>query len=324
MSTPLAFEARKAPGGAYHHNIFHQSEHLLCILREASSAPEIILWPYEILPWTRTLAGVLLPNTRMVSTCCGREKVAAKWFTGKRRVCGCWQRVCPLVYPAFWPESAGRAAQARIRETVRARCGLAAPKRNTAIVRLLLRPSGSARQLENSEEILRMLKSIEGVGDVQVATSDADRLLKNNKNSSDLPFLCGQVGWYAHADVVVSIHGSQATNAIFADRHSTVIDLQPFAYKPEAAAPSDYYQALLTNTDIHYRTLQSAKPFASPRYKGDPGGLIKDHLNYTSGRCREEKRCRLAYRDGGNIRLDEAGVQRLQQLVRAAIVQRVA
>ena len=51
----LAYEARKAPGGAYHHNIFHQSEHLLCMLREADArgeAPSTILWPYAILPWT--------------------------------------------------------------------------------------------------------------------------------------------------------------------------------------------------------------------------------------------------------------------------------
>ncbi len=32
VRTGLAYEARKAPGGAYMHNIFHQSEHLLCML----------------------------------------------------------------------------------------------------------------------------------------------------------------------------------------------------------------------------------------------------------------------------------------------------
>ena len=53
----LAYEARKAPGGSYHHNIFHQSEHLLCMLHAVYTrreAPELILWPYTITPWADT------------------------------------------------------------------------------------------------------------------------------------------------------------------------------------------------------------------------------------------------------------------------------
>ena len=56
----LAYEARKAPGGSYHHNIFHQSEHLLCMLQltyTRREAPELILWPYTITPWARALVG---------------------------------------------------------------------------------------------------------------------------------------------------------------------------------------------------------------------------------------------------------------------------
>ena len=36
-------------------------------------------------------------------------------------------------------------------------------------------------------------------------------------------------------------------------------------------------------------------------------------------RCRRDKRCRLAYRDGGNIRLGEEGVRRLRRLVEDAL-----
>ena len=49
----LAFEARKAPGGAYHHNIFHQAEHLFVMLRDSvlrRECPHTILWPYAIMP----------------------------------------------------------------------------------------------------------------------------------------------------------------------------------------------------------------------------------------------------------------------------------
>ena len=117
----LAYEARKAPGGAYHHNIFHQAEHLVCIFRTAIArreTPEVILFPYTVTPWAAALVATLLPRTRLVSTCCGREKVAAKWWVGERRVCPCWQKVCPERLPnaAFWPLDSDRSAHAEVRD----------------------------------------------------------------------------------------------------------------------------------------------------------------------------------------------------------------
>ena len=53
-------------------------------------------------------------------------------------------------------------------------------------------------------------------------------------------FLCAQAAWYANAAIVVTVHGSQTTNAIFADEGALVVDVQPYAYKPEASAPREY------------------------------------------------------------------------------------
>lgn len=331
--TPLlAYEARKAPGGAYHHNIFHQAEHLLCHIRTAFSrdeAPAVLLWPYAVLPWTRALAAHALPHTRVVSTCCGKEKVAAKWWTGERRVCPCWQRVCPgaSAHPAaFWPGESGRAAHAQLRIAVRAKCpaSSAARGRGRTRVRLLLRPAGSARQLENTAEVLAVLHEVVGSSDlVDVAISDAASLPLANASDPHLlsAFLCAQAAWYAESEVIVSVHGAQTTNAIFGDSGATIIDLQPYAHKPASAAPKDYYEALLENTDVGYITLASERPDTPPRLKGDvkSGGAIDPAVRDDAARCRDDSRCRLAYRDGGNIRVGPAGLRELRRIVSRAL-----
>ena len=304
----LAYEARKAPGGSYHHNIFHQSEHLLCMLKQAYTrreAPEIILWPYTVTPWALALVELLLPRTRIVSTCCGKEKVAARWWTGSRRVCPCWQRVCPERSDAgFWPPPTGVAAHAALRAAARDACQLrGAPVRHRRRVRLLLRPKETGRQLEDEAEVLATLRAL-GATDVAVADG----------NTSGI---CPQIAWFAGASVVVSVHGSQLTNAIFADANARVIDLQPYAYKPESSAPSDYYAALLERTDVRYTPLASARPAAPPALKG-----AHPHANRTTASfgederaCRDDSLCRLSYRDGGNILVGEAGRRRLRTLI---------
>ena len=112
----LAFVAAKAPGGAYHKNLFHQLEHAYCFLRKASAArvkPEVVLWPYTTMPLTRALIELLLPGTQWHETCCGREKVAARWWKGRREPCSCWQKVCPQRYAEFWPVSGFRVGRSR-------------------------------------------------------------------------------------------------------------------------------------------------------------------------------------------------------------------
>ena len=111
--------------------------------------------------------------------------------------------------------------------------------------------------------------------------------------------------------------GSQLTNAIFADANARVIDLQPYAYKPESSAPSDYYAALLERTDVRYTPLASARPAAPPALKG-----AHPHANRTTASfgdderaCRDDSLCRLSYRDGGNILVGEAGRRRLRTLI---------
>jgi hypothetical protein len=347
----LAYEARKAPGGAYHHNIFHQSEHLSCLLQTAiqrNEAPALILWPYSITPWARALVGVILPHTQLVSTCCGREKVAATWWRGVRRVCPCWQRICPgySSRPAFWPGASGRAAHSLIRAAVRGRCGLSSlpsvASAHAPVVRLLLRP-GSSRQLEDAARVLAAVHSVTGER-AEVAVSDADALLKRAGNvrgshaganhvggdhagiqhagnasvAADTSFLCDQARWYAHADVVLSVHGSQTTNALFADAHAWIVDLQPYAYTPTASAPQDYYAALLQNTDVRYLALPSAKPAATPFHKGasDEKRLVIDaRVRDDPEKCRRDTRCRLAYRDGGNISLGDEGMRVLRRIL---------
>ena len=122
----------------------------------------------------------------------------------------------------------------------------------------------------------------------------------------------------------------------------------------QASAPRDYYAALLENTDVRYVSMPSAKPSAQPIMKGDPlvggvssaGGsgagagarstsLISDaavglsnaswyaanmidaRTQNDPSRCTRDKRCRLAYRDGGNVLLGSEGRERLRQYVMA-------
>lgn len=107
----LAYEARKAPGGAYMHNIFHQSEHIICMLRRAleeNETPDVVLWPYRTMAWSRELLGAVLPRVRWIETCCGPTNVRAAWYQGRRRACGCYQRVCPLQFERFWSPAAAQ------------------------------------------------------------------------------------------------------------------------------------------------------------------------------------------------------------------------
>ena len=348
----LAYEARKAPGGAYHHNIFHQSEHLVCMFRlmhHHQEVPQTILFPYTITPWARSLVGLLLPQTHLVSTCC-KEKVAALWWTGQRRVCGCWQRVCPgpadsIPDPlSFWPGAAGREAHLTFRRVVRMRCRALAPRplwrgASERTVKLVTRPSWAGRKLEDEAQLLGLLLR-RGVRDARnvVAETKTEDVTNYNRSAA---WFCDQVYWYAHAQVVVSVHGSQLTNALFADSGAVVIDIQPYAYRPEAAAPRDYYAALLDNTDVTYTPVASARPSVLPRLKGDPvravsfidGGGSSEHAHNStdvlnpqdlenrerSSRCARDKRCRLAYRDGANVLLGSAGRERVSQLVIQAL-----
>ena len=325
----IAYEARKAPGGAYHHNIFHQAEHLTCMVREAISrneTPAVLLWPYAVMDWTRALISISLPGTQIVSTCCGKEKVAARWWTGQRRTCPCWQRVCPgaSANSVFWPGRAGRAAHAILRAAVHASCDRMHPvglsSTGPVRVRVLLRPASSGRQLEDEAQLLAALRSAVGESNLKVAVSDASAIVQPTNGSranAHTAFLCAQAMWYRDARFVVSVHGAQTTNAIFADAGATIVDVQPYSHKPTSAAPQDYYAALLENTDVRYIALATTRPAAAPKLKGDlkAGGVIDPLIRENAERCREDTRCRLAYRDGGNIRVGKAGLQRLRQLV---------
>lgn len=343
----LAFEARKAPGGAYHHNIFHQAEHLFVMLRDSvltRECPHTILWPYAITPWTKSLVAMLLPETRLISTCCGRDKVAARWWTGRRHVCPCWQRVCPErrdgARAAFWPGDEGRAAHHHIRQALLRQCrhptNLAREAATT--VRLVTRPKTAGRQLEDTAALLVMLRSIRGVERVEVVVADhaAGPVGSHNGSTNAAAFLCSQAAWYANAKVVITVHGSQNTNAIFADDETLVIDLLPYGYAPEAAAPTDYYAAVLENTGVRYVKMATSQPAAPPRLKGDPAATHQQH-HYSSNatrhsasswwtlvskpirdspaRCSMDKRCRLAYRDGGEINIGEASLRRIKELI---------
>lgn len=210
-------------------------------------------------------------------------------------------------------------------------CGIEAGLSATGRVRLLLRPRGTARQLENVDAVVETLRTAAGVRFVDVGVADAARLNATATASEDA-FLCAQARWYAGAAVVVAVHGSQNTNAIFADSRATVVDVQPFAYKPESAAPRDYYEAILANTDVRYVALASARPHARPRQKGDPAPQVAASSSTSSSTgdgmsgsdpeaCRREKRCRLAFRDGGNVRLDDTGLHELRRITERAIAE---
>lgn len=239
--------------------IFHQSEHLLCMLRQMQQRKEVpstILWPYSVTPWTSAVTELLLPQTRVVSTCCGKEKIAASWWTGERRVCACWQRVCPdaesrATSMSFWPGRAGKLAHVALRRAVRMHCRAHSPTyarderlaRRGGVVRLVTRPAWAGRQLEDASQTLTALRAISGVKQASVAVADvaqARAATGRGSGSNASAFLCAQAAWYANAAIVVTVHGSQTTNAIFADEGALVVDVQPYAYKPEASAPRDY------------------------------------------------------------------------------------
>jgi len=323
----LAYEARKAPGGAYQHNIFHQSEHLYCMLSMAimrNENPDVILWPYQSMPWTRALASLVLPNTTWEETCCGPANVAAKWWLGQRRICSCWQKICLQRRPAFWPGRRGSIAHARLRKIVRERCGLhllggGAEHHRGAVVRVLERPSRDGRQIENREEFLRVVRGAVSGAHVEFAVTavseralptwqDANRTragtLEDGRISS-APFLCEQVRWFAGASIIVLTHGAQTTNAIFADPGATVIDVTPYGHQPSPSAPAEYYGALLQNTDINYITQQASAHPRTPLSTKAAQTLQKADVAQSSERCRTQWACTVAFRDHCCMRLSQ-------------------
>ena len=281
-------------------------------------------------------------------------------------------------------------ARAQVREAVRRSCGInggvRAAGRARTTVRLLQRPPGTSRQLEDRELLvaawgaparqqLGSLRVRDGGASssarsprvaserdhddvvVEESVADVSAHPPSNASSTSLAsFLCEQVRWFAHANVVLVAHGAQTTNAIWADAHALIVDLLPYAHKHEPSAPSDYYAALLHNTDVEYRMLRTQRPTRAPALKGahgggggaaaggsrapsagsaaasarrfmpsaaqeEAGGLTSEAL---ASRCREDKVCRVAYRDGGDIRIGEAGLRELRALVRQHVANRTA
>lgn len=340
----VAWVATKAPGGAYHKNLFHQLEHVYCFLRKAvysGRAPEAILWPYATMPLTRALVAALLPGTRWHETCCGRDKVAARWWKGAREPCSCWQKVCTARFSAFWPDgAAGRAAHRAIRDAAHAHCALrrrvppsAGPR--GVVVRLLERPWGSARQWDERSLLLETLREAAGgvAGGVRGVTVETRRLAaKLEANGTALApgsRLCDQLGWFAGAAVLVTPHGAANALSPFADAGTLVVEVLPYAYKPESPVPTNFIEALLANTDIAYMELRSALPLAPPAKvnaasshgHGARAASAKapDHLNHPLSQdesaCREDKACRLAFRDAAGLRLDAPSRQQLRSAI---------
>ena len=305
------------------HNVFHQSEHVLCMLQRVLAnpreAPQVILWPYRSLAWSHALVSSMLPKARWMETCCGPDNVRARWFEGRRYRCGCWQKVCPVRYQQFWPGMNGSAAHGQIRAHVRKLCGLhphGGAALASSVVRVLERGQQQSRQIQ---EVGGLMKAISGaVGDgrraERVRAEVADPILplaggdSNRTAATLLPHLCEQVRWFANARVVVVAHGAATTNAIFADSGALVVDLLPFAYRAEPSAPGEYYEALLANTDVLYRQQRSSRPRDSPQH----GMHERHHVKLDEQHCREEKACRVAFRDHSRIALDRAALRELQ------------
>lgn len=318
VTTGFAYEARKAPGGAYMHNIFHQAEHLLCFFRQAlelNETPDTILWPYRTMAWSQEFARAVLPSATWIETCCGPVNVKASWYQGRRKLCGCFQRVCPLRFESFWP-TGGSAAQT-IRELARRVCGLPGSNsrlRQPIMVRLLERASRDGRQLEARPALLAAIESASGAKP-ELMTAEI-RSPASGGSHRNFSTLCEQVRWFANADVIVVAHGAATTNAIFADAGALVIDIAPFAYHHEPSAPSEYYATLLNGTDIQYRLLHTARPHAA--LVGASAARIEHATTLDADRCRNDKTCRIAYRDHCCMRLEDAQLKTLQRLIRRA------
>ena len=329
----LAYEARKAPGGSYQHNIFHQFESLSCMLQMAlthtNGEPDTLLWPYQTLPWSRALAHAVIPQARWVETCCGPTNVRAAWFQGRRELCGCFQTVCPLRYTHFWPGANGSAAHRAIRQAVWQRCGIRDVQ--PVAVRLLEREISDGRQLESRPAVVTALRhatAAQHLGQFEekrmVLAARVNGSAAHVPGDVLLPTLCEQAAWFANARVIVLAHGAATTNAIFASPGTLIIDIVPYAYRHEPAAPSEYYEALLAGTDVGYRMLASVLPQTPlggvrgrTRTKATPPSQISKSLAGKSEvACRDDKSCRLAYRDHCCMRLDDAQQATLQKIIR--------
>ena len=345
----VAWVATKAPGGAYHKNLFHQLEHVYCFLRSAATsgrAPEAILWPYSTMPLTRALVAALLPGTRWHETCCGREKVAARWWTGAREQCSCWQKVCTARFSAFWPDGAsGWAAHRAIRDAAHAHCALGrrvpAPSahpqrghghgRGRVVLRLLERPGGAARQWDERDLLLETLREAAGGGaGVTVETRRLAASLEANGTAlAPGSRLCDQLGWFVGAAVLVTPHGAANALAAFADAGALVVEVLPYAYKPESPVPTNFIAALLANTDIAYMELRSALPLAPPAKVNAASSHghgaraasarapahLSHPLSHDEAACREDKACRLAFRDAAGLRLAAPSRRQLRSAI---------
>ena len=329
VTAGVAHEARKAPGGSYQHNIFHQFESLSCLLQTALAHghPDVLLWPYQTLAWSRAVYHVMFPQTRWVETCCGPTNVRAAWFRGHRELCGCFQLVCPLRFTSIWPGHNGSLAHRTVRSTVVRRCGLARSDGSARgagaapVVRLLERDARDGRQFEERSRLMAAIAQASGNAVVEHVrlTMLAQRPNGSAASASGpelLPTLCEQARWFVGADVIVLAHGAASTNAIFADSSALIVDVAPYAYRHEPSAPSEYYEALLAGTDVAYRLLPSARPrtpLAAAHHKSK--NLPKHAVTQSEDSCRAEKSCRLAYRDHCCMLLDETKLLTLISLI---------
>lgn len=310
----------------YSMNIYHQSEYVLPMVEHAimrARAPEIVVWPWVLLPWSRQLLSTLLPETSIVtapdalelgtsvdtlraSERCATEVVPFKAVGSSGGKRGYWRREsAPLLARRLVLRACGlhlhHRAGGRPLAVVLERGGLPHPAgaengtRASTLAADSAAPGAAAKPLRGGSASNFASRKRE-FADRQML----DALLKASLPGWDVRWrssaganthLCEQLRVWQGARLVITPHGAQINNALFAHPRTVLVEVMPWAKRQYGG-----HTALLKYSDIVHTRVYSRRPPASEGQWGNGG--------YSEATCEARETCARFFRDHTNLHVD--------------------
>lgn len=308
----------------YSSNIYHQAEYILPMVEAAimsARAPSAVLWPWPLLPWSRQLLGLLLPSTKILegatalelgasasalraSTTCSREVAQFKAVGSGGGKAGYWAQERA---PSLARKLVLRACKLPLRHStggrplavVLERGGLPHPAALAAASGAAAHgpwavggPTAPAATGEAATTASRR-RHFADRGALQAllqASLPGWAIEWRSSAGADVRF-CAQLGAWQGARLVITPHGAQMNNALFAHPRMVLVEAMPWAKRRYAG-----HLAMLRHSNIVHVRVHSQRPPASEGEWGDG--------RYSEEECEANELCGRFFRDWTNLHVD--------------------
>lgn len=271
----------------YRSNIYHQSEFVWPMVETAMASlapPSHVLWTSRMMEWSASVFSLLLPNTTLVAP---RAAITAM---------RCRQELCPhgrrVRFRAVGPTGGKRGYFAspstppRVRALVMRACGLPQPTVGPRLrVVHLVRYVAAGRNTSARAGRRQMIDEEEVHATIRALAPDAELVVRTSPAGGSV---CEQVRWLDGVGVVLTAHGSQLNNLVFAPPGLLLLEVLPWGL---AGYPG--HRAMLRYSGIRHVQLGSMRP---PAHESGPFANVSRERD-----CTPQSGCLGWHRDRANI-----------------------